>query len=50
MSATCEVGTGGRFASLSFPGLFGVFPTISVLYSNDLPSKVLLSASLISSL
>ena len=33
----CKVGSGGRFASPSFPGLSGVFATI-VLYSNDLPS------------
>ena len=26
-----QVGTGGRFASPSFPGLYGVFPTIFVL-------------------
>ena len=44
-------GCGGQMASPSLPGragLFGVFPTIFVLYSNDLPSKGL--SSLISSL
>ena len=39
--STCKVGTGGQFASPSFPGLSGVFPTIFVLYSNDLPSEAL---------
>ena len=37
MTSMCKVGSGGRFASPSFPGLSGVFATI-VLYSNDLPS------------
>ena len=41
MTLTYKVGTGGRFASPSFPGLSGVFPTIFVLYLNDLPSEVL---------
>ena len=48
--STLKVGTGGRFASPSFPGISGVFPTIFVLYSNDLPSEALSSTSSISSL
>ena len=53
VALTCKVGThgrGGRSASPSFPGhagLCGVFPTIFVLYSNDLPSEALSSRSAI---
>ena len=50
MASTFKVGTGGRFTSQSFPGLSGVFPTIFVLYLNDLPSEALSSTSSISSL
>ena len=28
VTSTCKVGTGGRFASPSFPGISGMFPTI----------------------
>ena len=31
VTSTFKIGTGGRFASLSIPGLSGVFPTIFVL-------------------
>ena len=41
LTSTFKVGTGGRFACHSFPGLSGVFPTIFVLYSNYLPSLAL---------
>ena len=34
-----KAGTGGRFASPSFPALSGVFLIIFVLYSNDLRSE-----------
>ena len=56
LTSTFKVGTGGcggRSASPTFPGyagLCGVFPTIFVLYSNDLPSEALSSTSSISSL
>ena len=39
MTSTFKVVTGGRFAFPSFPGLSGGFPTIFILYLNDLPSK-----------
>ena len=45
VSSTCKVCNGGQFASPSLPGFSSKFPTISVLYSNDLPSKALSSAS-----
>ena len=44
-----KVGTGGRFASPSLPGLSGVFATIFVLHLNDLPSEALSSTSSTSS-
>ena len=47
MTSTFKVGTASLFAFLSFPGCGGVFPTIFVLYLNDLPSEAL---SLISSI
>ena len=50
MTSTFKVGTGGRFASPSFPGLFGIFPTIFVLYLNGLSSEALPSTSSVSSL
>ena len=50
VNSMCKVGTGGQFASPPFRGLSGVFPTIFVLYSNDLPSEALSSTSSISSL
>ena len=40
-ASTFKVGTAGRFASPGFPACVGVFPTISVLYLNDLPSEAL---------
>ena len=51
VTSTFKVGTvgcPGRFTSPGFPGrdgLSGVFPTIFVLYLNDLPSEEFLSAS-----
>ena len=51
MTLTFKAGTGGRFASPSFSGLSGVFPTIFIFYSNNLPSTASSSsASSISSL
>ena len=41
VTSTFKVGTVCRFASPSFPGRAGVFPTIFVLHLNDLPSKAL---------
>ena len=41
MTSTFKVCIAGRFASPSFPGPAGVFPTISVLYLIDLPSEAL---------
>ena len=49
MTSTFKFGTGGRFASPSFPVFSGVFPTI-FLYSNDLSFKAILSKSSISPL
>ena len=31
VTSTYKVGTGGQFASPSFPGLSGVFPTVFIL-------------------
>ena len=45
LTSTFKVGTAGRFLSSWFPGLAVVFPTIFVLYLNDLPSEVLSSTS-----
>ena len=45
VTSTLKVGTVGQFASPLFPGVFGVFPTIFILYSNDLPSEALSSTS-----
>ena len=41
MTSTFKVCIAGQFASPSFPGPAGVFPTISVLYLIDLPSEAL---------
>ena len=43
LTSRFKVGTAGRFAYLSFPGSAGVFPTIFVLYLNDLPYETLSS-------
>ena len=56
VTSTFKVGTfgcGGSFESPSFPdrsGVCGVFPSIFVLYSNDLSSEALSSTSSIPSL
>ena len=44
VTSTFKADTGGRFVSLSFPGLSGVVPSIFVLYSNHLASEALSSA------
>ena len=41
VTSTFTVGTAGRFASPSFSGCASVFPTVSVLYLNDLSSEAL---------
>ena len=43
VTSTFKAGTNGRSASPSFPGRSGVFPTVFILYLNDLPFEALSS-------